>query len=274
LAVANAIQQGLQRHTFPKVWTQSVFVPSSITIEALLEQVAQNDFGVFVMTPDDVAKIRTANYHIARDNVLFESALFMGRYGRERVFLVKPMNVADFHIPTDLLGLTFAEYDPVHARHDPKAAVGPACTDILSTIARVPDYESDLAFVVSLQKGGANYPAKVWVEITNHGKLDVVMRANYFKYKSVLRRAPNAVPVGNPVKEEFGFHFPGRGTHDQRTYLLRPREKTSIWVGVDPSHTDAEIDTAIAAVQVAELHMTCSWLREKDVTMRNYVKEI
>jgi hypothetical protein len=274
LALGNAIQQGLQRHTFPKVWTQGVFGPASITIDALLEHVAQNDFGVFIVTPDDVARIRAANYHVARDNVLLEGSLFMGRYGRERVFLVRPMGVPDFHIPTDLLGMTFAEYDPAHARVDVRAAVGPACTEIVDAISRVPNYESDLDFAISLRRGGQNYPAKVWAEITNYGARDVVLRANYFKYKPTLRRAPNAIPVGNPAKQEFRFNFPGHGTHDQLTYLLRPRQKTSVWVGVDPTHTDAEINGAITAIQVAELHMTCSWLSEKDVTMRNYVKEI
>ena len=224
----------MQGKTFPKVWTQNVFAPSSITIDALLKEVAQNDFGVFVMTADDVAKIRAANYHIVRDNVLFESALFMGRYGRQRVFLVKPMNASDFHIPTDLLGLTFAEYDPDHANRDVKAAVGPPCTDILTAITKVPNYQDELVFTVSLRRGGANYPLKVWVDITNHGKHDIVLRANYFKYKATLRQAPNAVPLGNPAKEEFGFHFPGQGMHDQLTYLLRPGEKLTVWIGVDP----------------------------------------
>jgi hypothetical protein len=274
LTIANAIQQGLQRYTYPKVWTQGVFDLSSITIDALLEQVAQNDFGVFVLTPDDIAQIRTVNYLVARDNVFLESSLFMGRYGRERVFLVKPMGPIDLHIPTDLLGMSFAVYDAEHAKRDPRAAVGSACTDIVHAIGKVPRYVSDLSFRVSLSKGGRNYPAKVWVDITNHGSMDVVLRANYFKYKATLRRAPNANPVGNPDSEEFEFCFPGQGTHDQKTYLLRPGRDTNVWVGVDPTHSDDEINAAIKAVQVADLHMTAYWLGEKDVKTRYLAPEI
>ena len=274
MPVAKAIQQELQGRTFPKIWTQNVFVPSSIAIQVLLEQVAQNDFAVFVVTPDDVAKIRATNYHVARDNVLFEAALFMGRYGHDRVFLVRPIRGLDFHLPTDLLGFTFAEYDADHAKLDPRASVGPACTEVLNAIARVPDDERDIGFAVSLQRGGRNFPAKVWVDITNHGKHDVVLRANYFTYKPTLRRAQNAIIHGNPANGEFWFRFPGHGTHDQLTFLLRPGAKTNVWIGVHSTQSDADIQSAINASQVADLYFTCSWLREKDVTMRNYVREI
>jgi hypothetical protein len=274
LPVASAIQQGLQRLTYPKVWTQGVFGASSFTIDALLEQVAQNDFAVFVMTPDDVMNIRKTNYHVARDNVLLEGSLFMGRYGRERVFLVKPMGMPDFHVPTDLLGLTFSEYDPSHANFDVSAAMGPVCTQILTAINKVPNFQNDLGIIVRLARGGTTHPAKVWVDVTNHGTRDVVLRANYLTYKAGLRPAPNAIPHGNPANLQFKFHFPGPGVHNQLTYLVRPGQATNVWVGVDPSHADAEITAAIESKIVAQLHMTCSWLEQRDVTIRNYVVEI
>jgi Predicted nucleotide-binding protein containing TIR-like domain len=274
LSVANAIQQGLQRYTYPKVWTQGVFGASSVTIDALIEQVAQNDFGVFVMTADDVVNIRKTNYHVTRDNVLLEGSLFMGRYGRERVFLVKPMGMSDFHIPTDLLGFTFSEYDPGHAKVDVRAAMGPVCTEILTAINKVPNFQNDVGVVVRIVRGGPTYPIKVWADITNHGTRDAVLRANYFTYGKGLRPAPNAAPYGNPANLQFKFHFPGPGGHSQLTYLVRPGQATNVWVGVDPSHRDPEITAAIAAKNVAELHVTCSWLEQKDVTIRNYVVEI
>ena len=274
LSIANAIQQGLQRFTYPKVWAQGVFGVSSITIDALLEQVAQNDFGVFVMTPDDVTNIRKANYHAARDNVLLEASLFMGRYGKKRVFLVKPMATADFHIPTDLLGLTFSEYDSGHATIDVRAAMGPVCTEVLAAINKVPNFEKDLSVSARVFRGGTNFPVKTWIEITNHGIRDVVLRANYFTYRTGLRPAPNAFSFGNPANRQFKFHFPDQGGHNQLTYLLRPNESTNVWVGVDPSYSDDDVTAAITAKNVAELHVTCTWLDQTDVTTRNYVIEI
>ena len=84
LLIANAVQQNLQHDAFCDVWTQGIFGLGQTTIDALLTAVTNHDFGVFVLSPDDVQVIRNNASAAPRDNVVLEAALFMGRYARDR----------------------------------------------------------------------------------------------------------------------------------------------------------------------------------------------
>jgi hypothetical protein len=70
-----------------------------------------------------------------RDNVIFELGLFMGRLGKQRCFFVVPRGKQRLRLPTDLLGVTPADYNDGTANL--RAALGPATTKIISQIARV-----------------------------------------------------------------------------------------------------------------------------------------
>ncbi|MDD1611060.1 MAG: nucleotide-binding protein, partial [Methylococcaceae bacterium] len=64
-----------------------------------------------------------------RDNVIFELGLFIGTIGKERCFILKPRNET-LHFPTDLLGMTFADYDANRSDGDITSAVNAPCTQI------------------------------------------------------------------------------------------------------------------------------------------------
>jgi predicted nucleotide-binding protein len=89
--------------------TKGVFGPSGIPIDDLIKHVEEADFAVFVFGPDDKIQSRGEDYAAPRDNVIFEMGLFMGRMGRERVFMVKDAHV-DLKIPSDLTGVTPITY--------------------------------------------------------------------------------------------------------------------------------------------------------------------
>src|SRR5947209_10230063 len=112
LPLAYAVQENLDRDAEFTVWDQGNFTLSRYTLESLLDALERMDFAIFILTPDDLANIRGAEHHIARDNVLFELGLFIGRFGRTRSFLILPRGSNDFHLPTDLAGLTAVDYDP------------------------------------------------------------------------------------------------------------------------------------------------------------------
>jgi predicted nucleotide-binding protein len=116
LPVAQVINNSLSRRpAIPKLWSKDVFEASKTTIEDLYRLSAESDFGVLVLTPDDITVSRGIKKLSPRDNVIFELGLFIGALGRERTIIVKPSGV-DIKIPTDLMGVTRLEYQDGSSR--------------------------------------------------------------------------------------------------------------------------------------------------------------
>jgi hypothetical protein len=102
----------------------------------LIDLLEENDFGLFILAPDDVAAIRDKVVLTVRDNVIFELGLFIGRMGSERCFLVVPKG-EELHLPTDLLGITPATFDPERQDGNLVAALGPACNRIRKSVKKL-----------------------------------------------------------------------------------------------------------------------------------------
>lgn len=131
--VAYAIQESLEGYNFQvTVWPQDTFKLSGNALDSLIGALDRFDFGVFVFSPDDIADMRGRQKKVARDNVVFELGLFMGRLGKRRNFVVMPEGI---HLPTDLAGFTAVKYDP--NRTNVVAAVGAACNKISREINRL-----------------------------------------------------------------------------------------------------------------------------------------
>lgn len=109
-SVVDAMRRVMRRwQLIPRPWTDGVFEASVTTIESLIEVSNEADFAALVLTADDARVARGKKGRVPRDNIVFELGLFMGSLGRERVFILKPMDV-DIQIPSDLLGVTWLEY--------------------------------------------------------------------------------------------------------------------------------------------------------------------
>jgi hypothetical protein len=111
LLIANALRDELEFDDYvrPFVWNQAGFALSHATIEDLERFLAEYYYAVFILAPDDDVTKRDHLKPAPRDNVIFELGLFLGRAGRERTFVVYPRGI-DFHLPTDLKGLSPATY--------------------------------------------------------------------------------------------------------------------------------------------------------------------
>ena len=136
LDVAYAAQKNLEDVAEVIVWTQGIFELTKSYLESLLEALEDTEFGLFIFGPDDLIKIRGMEMVTARDNVVFELGLFIGRLGRDRSFILMPKDSADFHLPTDLLGITTARFQPPSRPDRLQAALGPACHDIRTVIRK------------------------------------------------------------------------------------------------------------------------------------------
>jgi len=117
------------------VWKNGTFKLSSTTIDDLVEKSSFVDFALFIFAPDDVSTIRSRNEHVVRDNVIFEMGLFVGAIGKSRSFVLKPRDI-DMHLPTDLLGVTPADYDASRSDGDLVSATNRACSLIKAEVER------------------------------------------------------------------------------------------------------------------------------------------
>ncbi|MEQ9441264.1 MAG: nucleotide-binding protein [Cyclobacteriaceae bacterium] len=134
LAVAYSVQSQLEYATDPTVWTQGIFNLTNTTIDDLIEVFKNSDFAIFVFTPDDSTKIRGEEMQTVRDNLIFELGLACGIIGKERVFAIHPRDIENFHIPTDLYGITFGNYNSNRGDNNIQAAIGPSVFQIQKQI--------------------------------------------------------------------------------------------------------------------------------------------
>lgn len=138
LQIAYSIQENLEGSAEVTVWTQGIFELSRYSLDSLLDTLERTDFGVFVFSPDDISFIRGKEHATVRDNVVFELGLFIGRLGKERNFIILPHGGKETpHLPTDLLGLTPALYEPNRQDNNLRAALGPACSKLSKAFTKL-----------------------------------------------------------------------------------------------------------------------------------------
>lgn len=158
LPVADAINSNLDHDTYPTLWRTGTFRLGSNALDDLVEKSSAVDFAVFVFTPDDVATIRKEATQVVRDNVLFELGLFIGALGKERCYVVRPRGV-DMHLPSDLIGVTTADYATDRPDGDLASALNAACKLIKDEIARHGSISKELpSAVANNQRRVANPP--------------------------------------------------------------------------------------------------------------------
>lgn len=96
------------RATMIRWWQAPEFTNGVGTIESLMSAVDIYDAGIFIFSPDDAIQSRGKKGYSARDNVLFEYGLFLGRLGRGSTFAFvhEPVGVKKtVKVPSDLAGI-------------------------------------------------------------------------------------------------------------------------------------------------------------------------
>lgn len=136
LPVAEAVNVNLDHKFEVTIWTGGTFKLSSTTVDDLVQKSSTVDFALFIFAPDDITSIRNRNEHVVRDNVIFEMGLFVGAIGKSRSFILKPREV-EMHLPTDLLGVTPADYDATRSDGDLVSATNRACSLIKTEVERL-----------------------------------------------------------------------------------------------------------------------------------------
>ncbi len=135
LEIARIIQNELSHDFELEIWNQGTFdILGKSYLESLEEATNKFDFGIFVFTPDDTISSRGQQKSVARDNVIFELGMFLGKLSRLNSFIVYPSN-ENMHIMSDFNGITTASYDSGHSNL--KASLGPACSKIRDSIKHI-----------------------------------------------------------------------------------------------------------------------------------------
>jgi hypothetical protein len=135
LDIAQAIQANLDFACETHIWSQGLFGLSEGTLETLVNSLERFDFAILALTGDDLTLSRGSEQRSARDNVLFETGLFVGGLGKERVFLVADRS-AELKLPSDLAGITPATFNPPTSG-TVQSALGAACTAIETQIRKL-----------------------------------------------------------------------------------------------------------------------------------------
>lgn len=203
---ARAAGSHLERVAQVNPWYAGTFGPNDYTMEALERELDASDFGVFVFAPEDVALIRGKPVFITRDNTLFEMGLFWGRLRRGRVFCLAPKDLpdarepatgkpaAEFHLPSDLDGLTLLRYG---SRSDGRysAAMDVPCGEIARVIRRekaYPDPAHLLREKTDLLERKQSILRFFWGYIKNVAEPDPAER--YSAYAEAIRNSILAPP--------------------------------------------------------------------------------
>jgi Predicted nucleotide-binding protein containing TIR-like domain len=134
LDVASAIQAHLEKVAEVTIWDQDIFQPSDNILDSIRQAAQTSAHAIFVFTPDDTLTLRDQTVRAARDNVLFELGIFIGSLGLRNTMIVHPGNVRDFHLPSDLAGLTTLKYDGQRSDGNVIAALAPACAKMKRVI--------------------------------------------------------------------------------------------------------------------------------------------
>jgi hypothetical protein len=136
LPVAEAVNVNLDHELEVTLWKNGTFKLSSSAIDDLVEKSSFVDFALFIFAPDDITTIRSRSEHVVRDNVIFEMGLFVGAIGKSRSFILKPRDI-EMHLPSDLLGVTPADYDASRSDSDLVSATNRACSLIKAEVERL-----------------------------------------------------------------------------------------------------------------------------------------
>ena len=170
------------------------------TLDSLLKAFRKHDMAIFVFSTDDDAQIRNQLHKVVRDNVLFEAGVFVGMQGGDRTFIVSPRDI-DFHMASDLLGITTAVYEPDDVRRDITSGLSGAVARIRKAIKASNWATQRLSVRKKPAQMGAStlsFSLKVVLTITNSQPTRVLVQANGFEFGKGITCHPRASSTQPP----------------------------------------------------------------------------
>lgn len=147
--------------------------------------------------------------------------LFVGAIGKSRSFVLKPRNI-DMHLPTDLLGVTPADFDANRSDGDLVSATNRACSLIKSEVQRL-----GLVNHVSLSESRSIIANPVSYQLKEHD----------YKFLATCLQSHVADPTGLPFHRVFNN---ARGMNEAVLHLplIKPESMGLISKSIETDHQD------------------------------------
>jgi len=267
--IAEALNANLDHEIRGRVWPNT-FIAGSITIDSLLKECDENNFAIFVFSPDDVVKMRDKTFYGARDNVIFESGLFMGQLGREQVFIVTPRNLPDYHLLTDLLGVTTLTYDANRVKNpsEVRSALQTAATDISMAIKVNAWKKHQLNIIARASiEPAATWKLKVHFDFINPMHEPLIIESLDFELNSNLKI--DATKGADYYKKpKFLFSNDGKHVYHEQSVIQGKTRVLSSWMPIDPSIGLDQLELAIKNKQTGIWKYRCTWLKNAVTTFQ------
>lgn len=261
--IAEALNANLEHEIRGRLWPNT-FPVSSITIERLLVECNGNNFAIFVFSPDDVLKMREKTFFGARDNVIFESGLFMGTLGREQVYIVTPRNLPDFHLLTDLNGVTVLTYDATRVSHpgDVRSALQTAATEISLAIKESAWRKHMLSISTSAkEEPSATWKLKAYFDFTNPCHEPLIIESVDFQLHPDFK-IDTTKGADYYRKPKFLFSREGQHAYHEQVIIEGKKRPLSSWMPIDPSIGLPKLQEALKNKKFGVWKYRCTWLKE------------
>lgn len=216
------------------VWDEA-FPLSQLTLESIMQQFKKADFGIFVLSDEDMITMRKKKFKISRDNVIFESGMSIGALGKDRTFLVVPVGDDDYHLMTDILGFTCAPYKNDAVAVDPSNAVKEAADQIQLAIRQSLWNNLNLEIntrIILNELPTTTHKLKIWMTLVNKEQFPITCDAYQFTLKDFdVDQTGRSAKTYRP--QFFVYQHKDSGDHIRKSSItLEPKEDTNCYVPI------------------------------------------
>ncbi len=229
--IAELVKEKLRDYADSDVWSEK-FPLSEGTMESLVNAISGADFGVFVLSDDDVIEIRKRKFTISRANVIFEAGMSIGALGKKRTFLLAPIREKEFTLPSDLFGFTVAQYDKDEYAKDPSKALDMAIKQMVEgiRISRWSMLNLNIKAKILIDNTAPSHPWKLWIEFKNDENFALTCLSKEFIPKTFK------IVGGQLTYQPVFFYYvdPDTNQHIRKPAItLQPKESTNCYVPLE-----------------------------------------
>ena len=128
LAIANAFKKQLSAYADVSTWKEKFSLYNNESyLETLIQLKDEFEYAIFVWAADDELMNNEESIYAPRDNVVFESGLFMGAMGTSKIFIVYDDTIP-IKKPSDFLGINLIRFKGKELKKNKLSAVKDACS--------------------------------------------------------------------------------------------------------------------------------------------------